>query len=205
MKKILHLFLAVLLTIGTLPIFSSCATNFTTSGFENYFEFSNDGRHLGFAFDGNSSVEIDWFGDILPLYTDYNYVDGNYHYSLEEDFPVYNILERAIIYFEYAESDYQSAKTYCRENLSNLGEEITEEYNHYKFYDLHGKREKEDYYHCDDYPQAFQRVAFNDEKYTIVFVGIYTTDKRADQTTEDVKNWGNFLQKYFFEFYSFDK
>ena len=78
-----------------------------------------------------------------------------------------------------------------------------EEYNGFQFYDYYGKRNKEDFYHGDDYPAAFKRVAFNDEKKAIVFLGVYTSDKRTDEIAEDVKDWGAFLNKYFFEFYSF--
>ena len=67
----------------------------------------------------------------------------------------------------------------------------------------YGKRNKKDFYHGDDYPDAFKRVAFNDEKKAIVFLGVYTSDKRTDEIAEDVKDWGAFLNKYFFEFYSF--
>ena len=38
----------------------------------------------------------------------------------------------------------------------------------------------------------------NMEKKAIVFLGVYTSDKRTDEIAEDVKDWGAFLNKYFF-------
>lgn len=194
MKKAIRQFLLICLTIGTLSTFCSCAaSNYEAHGLEDH-------KYSGGY---NSSVEIDVFSGIKPLINDYPYIDADYYYSYKEDYAFYNTLERAIYYFEYTETDYQAAKAYCRENFAYLGDEITEEYNGYEFYDFYAKRSKEEFYHGDDYPEAFKRVAFNDEKKAIVFLGIYTSDKRTEEVTGDVQNWGDFLHKYFFEFYSF--
>ena len=190
MKKIT--FLLICLIFIMLLIFCSCAHNYEAHGFEDY-------KYVG---DYNSPVEIDLFG-IKPLINNYSYIDADYYYSYTEDFALYNILERGLYYFEYTEENYQAVRTYCEENFTYLGDEIIEEYNGYQFYDSYGNRSKEEYYHCDDYPRAFKRVAFNDAKKVIVFFGIYTSDKRTDEITKDVEDWGNFLHKYFFEFYRF--
>ena len=71
--------------------------------------------------------------------------------------------------------------------------------NHY------GNRPKDEYYHCDNYPKAFKRVAFNDANHTIVFLGIYTSDKMIKELEQDLLDWGAFLKKYYGEFYSFDE
>lgn len=193
MKKAIRFFSLICLIFVTLSIFFSCAYNYEAHGFGDY-------KYIG---DYNSDVEIDIFYGIEPLINDYPYINADYHYSYTEDFTYYNILERGIYYFEYTEEDYQAAKTYCKENFTYLGDEITEEYNGYQFYDFYGKCSKEEYYHGDNYPKAFKRVAFNDEKKAIVFLGIYTSDKVTDEITKDVLNWSEFLHKYFFEFYSF--
>ena len=193
MKKFVTYFCLIPLIFATIFSISSCsAYNHEAHGFDDY-------KYIG---NYNSEVEIDVF-NVASLIDDYSYINADYYYSSTEDFFYYNILERAIYYFEYTEDEYQVAKTYCKENLSNLGDECMEEYNGFQFYDYYGKRNKEDYHHCDYYPKAFKRVAFNDEKKAIVFLGVYTSDKRTDEIAEDVKDWGAFLNKYFFEIYSF--
>ena len=200
MRKITKCLAIICLAIGMLPMCAAC-TNHTTHGFDKYFHLNNEGILYQM---GTSSVEIDQFGDIYPLYTDYSYIDGDYHYHLEEGLPFYDILEYAIVYFTYEENDYQNAKVYCQENLPTLGDTVAEEYNGYLFYDIYGNRSKDDFYHGDNYPKAFKRVAFHEEKNVILFLGFYATDKRAQEAEQDLQDWGNFLQKYFSEFYSFD-
>jgi hypothetical protein len=191
-KKLYKWLLSLCLVIGILPLCVGCSTDYDVHGFEKYFHHQANSTILM----GNSSVEIDQFGDIYPLYTDYSYIDGDYHYSLEESLPFYNVLERTIVYFEYAESDYQNAKAYCQENLPTLGDTATEEYNGYVFYDIYGD--------TNNYPRAFQRVVFHEEKHIILFLGLYSTDKRANAVEQDIQDWGSFLQKYFGEYYSFE-
>ena len=193
MKKFVTYFCLIPLIFAMIFSISSCsAYNYEAHGFDDY-------KYIG---NYNSEVEIDVF-NVASLIDDYSYINADYYYSYTDDFAFYNILERAIYYFEYTEEEYQVAKTYCKENLSDLGDECMEEYNGFQFYDYYGKRNKKDFYHGDDYPDAFKRVAFNDEKKAIVFLGVYTSDKRTDEIAEDVKDWGAFLNKYFFEFYSF--
>ena len=190
--KTARCFVSMLMFIMTLCLFSACGTHYSVQGLDEY-------RKSEY---GSSSVEIDQFPGIDVLLEEFTFKNGDYYYSLDEDLPFYNILERAIVYFEYGAEDYQAAKTYCWEGFTDLGTEVVEEYNGYNFYDFYGKREG-DYYHGDDYPRAFKRVAFNEQTKAIVFLGIYTSDKRTEEMTEDVKNWDKFLQKYFFEIYSF--
>lgn len=153
----------------------------------------------------NSEVEIDVFPGIEPLIDEYPYLQADYDYSCQEEPLPFRSLERGIYYFKYTESDYEAAKAYCRENLKTLGDEALEEYNGYRFYDFYGKRNKEEYYHGDDYPQSFKRVAFQDEKKVIVFFGIHTAGSNAKELAQDVEDWEGFLRKYFFEFYDFDQ
>ena len=192
MKKIIAHFCLVFLILSTIFSFSSCkAYNYDAHGFGDY-------KYQG---NYNSTVEIDVFAINIK---DFSYINADYYYSYTEDFAYYNILERAIYYFEYTAEEYQAAKTYCKENLPYLGDESIEEYNGFQFYDYYGKRNKEDFYHGDNYPKAFKRVAFNDNKMAIVFLGVYTSDTRTEEITEDVRDWEVFLSKYFFEFYRFE-
>ena len=159
MKKLLLTLCLVFLILSTIFSFASCsAYNYSAHGFGDY-------KYYG---DYNSPVEIDVFA-IEPLINDYSYINADYYYSYTEDFAYYNVLERAIYYFEYTAEEYQVAKTYCKENLPDLGDKSIEEYNGFQFYDYYGKRNKEEFYHGDDYPEAFKRVAFNDNNMTIVF------------------------------------
>ena len=152
----------------------------------------------------NSAWESDQFDEIAELIHLYDYLSADYYCSYNDSLLPHNILERSLYYFEYTEQNYQGAKDYCQNNIRYIGDEITEEYNGYKFYDYYGNRSKETYHHCDNFPKAFKRVAFNDEKKTIVFLGVYTSGKRTDEMAEDVKDWGTFLNKYFSDYYRFE-
>ena len=192
MRKI-RSFMSMLMLTMMLCLFGACGTHYSVQGLDEY-------RKSEY---GSSSVEIDQFPGIDVLIEEYMFADGDYYYSYEEDFPFYNLLECAIVYFEYDNDvDYQAAKAYCWEGFTYLGTEVIEEYNGYNFYDFYEKRE-DDFYHGDNYPWAFKRVAFNDQAKAIVFLGIYSTDERYVEMAEDAKNWDVFLQKYFFEIYSF--
>ena len=198
MKKVSKIFSVFFLIFALMFSFSSCAFDYEAHGFDDYLYEGNY----------NSTVEIDWFQyehfDIATLVNDYSCVNADYYFTCTEDFWYYNCLHRAIYYFEYAEEqEYQAAKAYCTENLPDLGDEITEEYNGFQFYDFFGNRPKDRFYHGDNYPSAFKRFAFSDKEKAIVFLGVYTTDQHADEMAKDVQDWGAFLNKYFFEFYCF--
>ncbi len=194
-KTIRIISIACLITIA-ISAFCSCAPhNYDAHGIGNY-------RYYG---DYNSKVEIDLFPGIDTLIKDIPYENGDYFYSYQERYDCIDILERGLYYFEYSEQNYEAAKACCMENCSYLGDRATEEYNGYQFYDFYEKRSKDDYNHGDDYPRAFKRVAFQDDKRVIVFLGIHTSDGQFREIKDSVADWEGFLRKYFFEFYRFEK
>ena len=134
MKKFATYFCLIPLIFAMIFSISSCsAYNYEAHGFDDY-------KYIG---NYNSTVEIDVF-NVASLIDDYSYINADYYYSYTEDFAFYNILERAIYYFEYTEEEYQVAKTYCKKNLPYLGDKCIEEYNGFQFYDYYGKRNKEE-------------------------------------------------------------
>ena len=183
------LVVAVILVLLRLP---ACAVNYEHKGMDEY---------LG----GRSSVEIDEFCGVDELTENFECLESDYRYVYREEAPYYNICETALLYFRYSEEEYARAKEYYREAVPDLGDEATEIYGEYMFYDYYAKRPKDEYYHCDDYPEAFKRVAFNDANHTIVLLGIYTSDQVTEEVEQDVSDWGAFLKKYFDNIYSFDE
>ena len=188
MKRI-SVFLVIMAILLMLP---SCASNYEIRGLDEY---------LG----GRSSVEIDQFSGVDELTKNFECLECDYYSAYREQFICYNTCETALLYFRYDEEEYLSAKEYCREVMQYLGDEAVEVYGDYMFYDYYEKRPKDESYHCDDYPEAFKRVAFNDVNHTIVLLGIYTSDKVSKELEQDVLDWGAFLKKYYGEAYSFDE
>ncbi len=151
-----------------------------------------------------SSLEIDSFDYMPPYRDDFDCVDCDYFYKYDEKGLMNNILDRGLYYFVYTEEGYPAAKAYCLQRCLWIGTEPTEEYNGYLFYDFYGSRNKEKSYHGDNYPQAFKRVFFNEEKHVIGFFGIYTSGKQEKRLAETLSDWSVFLNTYFDEWYSFD-
>ena len=201
MKRFRSILLTLIITLIMPLLLCSCVKPFHLEkhGFETY-------EHNGVTYSSvglNSPYEIDAFGDVTPYKDEFSCVDCDYFYSFDEGPFLSNPLDRALYFFEYCETDYPAVKAYCMENCIYLGDEATEEYNGYLFYDFYGKRDKNEHYHGDNYPEAFKRVFFNDEKHVIGFLGILTADKRAEILKEDVADWEVFLNKYYSEWYSF--
>lgn len=192
-KQLFAKIIGILLIItSSILIMTSCSTNYEIRGLNEYF-------------DGRSSVEIDHFFGVDELTENFECLESDYYYSFSEEFPFYNVCEATLLYFRYDENEYVRAKEYYIDAMPYLGNEAIEIYGNYMFYDYYGNRPKDEYYHCDDYPEAFKRVAFNDANHTIVFLGIYTSDKMIKELEQDLLDWGAFLKKYYGEFYSFDE
>lgn len=176
-------------------IFSSCASTYEAHGFDDF-------RYIG---NYNSSVEIDMISGVEELINDTAHVNADYHYHCEEGAFLTHSLERMIYYFEYDDDEaYQTAKDHCINSFKYLGDEACQVYNDYLFYDYFAKRSKDTFYHNDNYPECFKYVAFNDENKAIVIIGIYSHGERTEEVAEDVREWEEFLRKYFFEYYTFE-
>ena len=202
--KNLKFSLLIAVVILTLVLCACAPYHHEAHGFNDY---KYPGR-LNRGVDFNSEFETDEFTGITSLINDYPYADADYWYSYTEDSPYYNILDRGLYYFEYeTNEDYQVAKSYCKNSIGYLSDEITEEYNGYLFYDYYAKYQEaypeQNYDPTKNFPEDFKRVAFNDQRRAIVVFGIYTSDKHNVEISEDVLDWGGFLHKYFFEYYDF--
>ena len=199
MKKLVGILLLAWLLVLTASLLCSCSLteHYEAHGFGDY-RFS--GTDTGY----NSASEMDYFGDLSPLKDDFPCLECDYFFSSEEGPTYYNELERTLYFFVYSEEDYPAAKAWCTEHCEYLGDEAAEEYKAYLFYDYYGTRDKDEYYHGDDYPKAFKRVVFHDEKHVIAFVGISATDRRAEELEEALADWGLFLNRYYSDWYSFE-
>ena len=182
----------LLVIVAIILMLPSCASNYEIRGLDEYSG-------------GRSSVEIDQFSGVDELTKNFECLESDYYFTYREQYSFYNTCETALLYFRYDEEEYSSAKEYCREIMQYLGDEAVEVYGDYMFYDYYEKRPKDEYYHCDDYPEAFKRVAFNDVNHTIVLLGIYTSDKVSKELGHDVLDWCTFLKKYYAMAYSFDE
>ena len=204
LARIIHWGIPILLILVTLSLLTYCAlfhhSHYEAHGIGNY-RFDS---HYDFPFQYNSPVETDVFVQMAPFKDDFECVECDYYYVYDEYGFMLNALDRALYYYVYSEADYLAAKAYCFDQCTTIGTEPTEEYNGYLFYDFYGTRDKEEYYHGDDYPQAFKRVIFNDEKHVILFLGVNSDVVRAKTLANEVNDWEEFLRTYFSDWYSFD-
>ncbi|MBP5209382.1 MAG: hypothetical protein J6125_00830 [Clostridia bacterium] len=196
MKRILRLLIPILLSLALSPL-CSCGIpyHYNAHGFGNV-------RYYG---DYNSPFEIDCFGDMKPFRDDFSCAGYDYFYSYDETGYCRNVLDRALYWFVYADDEaYRQAKAYCTGRCRCFGDEPPMEYGGYLFYDFYGARDKSESYHGDDYPTAFKRVVFHDQKRLVAFFGIYTNGKEADRLKETLADWSLFLDTYFSAWYPFD-
>ena len=158
---------------------------------------------------GYSQVEIDYPDYFLPIKTfasDFEFVDGGFHYYEEdlsrEIFEGKREPEIAILYLRYCEDIYENAKKYMLNNIPRYGEK-TYIYKDYIFYEnanfisLHGRR----------FPKWFTMACYNDEKHTLMFIGFYDgyPGLSSEEQNNIEENWGNFLETYYGKYYNFDE
>ena len=193
-------FLALLTVIVLLFSLAGCSTSYEWHGIDEYIHGEDDN------FYGNSEVEIDHFSLYgTSFFEDYPYIDGGYHYEENAVLYFFDVCETAVLYFEYEDEVYEEVKAFCFETFEEMGENPSESYGDFEFYDFYENRDKSEYYHGDDYPNSFKRVAFNDEENKLVFLGFHTSvGKPREKVAEDINDWGAFLKEYYGNYYLFD-
>ena len=154
---------------------------------------------------GFSSVEIDRPDHFLPSLTfieDYQYIDGSFHWR--EDDPFRGVFtskvhpEVSMLCLRYDVETYYQAKEYMLEAITPYGDEFYI-YNDYVFYEnsnfieLRGRQ----------FPEFFTMACYNDEKNTLVFIGMYSGTLAGpscldDRFLSDIKeNWADFIETYY--------
>lgn len=207
MKKIICVLIAFLLLILT-----SCSCSNKVNYHNSLDEYKKEVKrsaHLpepyGFSWEG-----LDWPNVFLPSATfleDFDYITGGYVLREEDSIiPVkdkYNA-DIVILYLEYGEVDYDSAKEFTIDNIFQYGDVYS--YNRYHFYRNNNYIKK---YYDPKYPQDFiyqcNWVGYNDDKQIIMFLSHYIKDETIETIKEDFqKNFGLFLETYYGEFYDFN-
>lgn len=177
-------FIIALLLISAL--FTSC-NDYSNQGLDNF--SIND-----------SSLELTTY--LIPenFIEKFEYVDGNYYYDDSSVIPFYAVCERVLIYIQYEEDVYISAKEFAITNLY-LSEEITEEYNQYVFY--YSTNNESRNINDDNLPYTFVKFAYNDTKHTLIFMAFDVSVELYDEVDQYLNDWGAFLDKYYGEWYDF--
>ena len=202
MKKT-KLLVIILLLVG---VFSSCAST-NSNSIKNYNRIiSVDGVENFDVSDGNYILNY----HILPTndFIDrFKYVDIEYHYREHYesllDFVGY---EKSIIVINYDEKVYESAKDFCLREME-LSETYALMYNDFVFIENIELAVGQDSYRDDfvySFPQKFNMFAYNDELQCLIFLGYYCPDFTNEDAMLTIKNWGEFLENYYSDVYSFD-
>lgn len=135
----------------------------------------------------------------------YKYVDGNYHYY--DNCKFVNSLELVLMELSYDAEIYEKAKNYCLE-LMYLSKENVKEYKDYVF--MENLSYPEDYECLENgenknFPHMFTMFAYNDTKHKLMFIGFNCSVELHEEVDDVATDWGEFLDKYYSEYYDFDK
>ena len=201
MKKIIALVMFILFCSSL--FLSSCYKDKYHNSLDEYIErVENTGY-------GYSSCDIDDVENFLPSQTfisDYNYIQGGYHYY-EED--VFRELfdgrrnpEISFLWLKYEETIYQQAKSFMLENIQAVGNELYN-YNSYVFYKNSVKAEFQEEIIV---PRCFTMVCYNDMNQTLIFIGFqysYTSNE-DEEYLKSLKTWEAFIDTYYGEYYDFN-
>lgn len=105
---------------------------------------------------------------------------------------------------KYEETVYIDAKQYMMDNIKQYNDKFYE-YNNYIFYENSNKitSDKGERY----FPNKFSMACYNDFNNSLIFLSFYNSyPKLEDKYINDIKsNWGDFIEKYYGEYYDFSK
>lgn len=135
----------------------------------------------------------------------FKYTDGNYHYY--DNCKLANALELVLMELSYDAETYSKAKNYCLESMY-LSDENVKEYNGYIFLEnleLPQHLNRLENQKNVKFPYTFAMFSYNDSKQTLIFIGFYCGTGLHNEVDRDATDWGAFLDKYYSEYYDFDK
>ena len=189
MKKTLALISVVFVVLSL----SSCYQDKYYNSLEEYTSKMNN-QGIGY-----SNTEIDVADHFLPSQTfisDFEYINGGYHYYEENIFKDNGNPDTSILYLQYEPTVYSEAKDFTLENIPAYGEEVYT-YNDYVFYQNENfvSLKGESYF-----PRWFTMVCYNDTNNTLIFLGFY----KSTSDIKDISNWQEFIDTYYGEYYDFN-
>ena len=201
MKKLIAFVLIVCMSF----CLSGCNLSVVEDSLDEYIAFVKK-NEFGF-----SSLGIDDSKYFLPsasFLTDYEYLEGMYFLRDEDSWREWlglkeNIPEIAILTLKYDESTYEKAKQVMLEEIKPYNDKFYY-YNDYNFY-INSN-------HLDividgetRFPQSFTMACYNDENYTLIFMGFYA-HPLDEKYLEDIEgNWEAFVDQYFGAYYDFSQ
>ena len=198
MKKALAL-IGIILAVFS---FSSCSRTTYEDSLEEYIQLLDMQGNVDK--NGNSDTEIDCADYFLPSRTfvsDFEYVDGGYHYYEELSFDPNSPPEVCILYLRYEPTVYSEAKDFTLENIPAYGDEVYT-YNDYIFY------QNENFVNLkkrSDFPSWFTMVCYNDSNNTLIFIGFFDGAHVSENDIKRISNWSEFVDTYYGEYYDFGK
>ena len=199
MKKIISVILIILMGLSL----TSCYQDLQRSSLEEYIACIKQNK-CGFSSDSIDNPE-----DFLPsisFFDEYEYLEGTYFWR--EDDPLRGLFtaegvfpEIALVSLKYDENTYDNAKQKTLEEIEPYNDKFYQ-YNDYKFYvNSWGYR----------FPKNFTMVCYNDENYTLIFMGLYSGTLAGpscldEKYLEDIEgNWEDFIDQYFGAYYDFSQ
>lgn len=163
---------------------------------------------------GFSDVEIDLPDFFLPNSTfieDYDYIDGVFYWRADDSLRgLYTTNVRpeiSLLALKYDENVYIEAKSFMLEKISPIDKELYA-YNGYIFYQNPNFIK---FWGEGRFPQFFTMASYNDEKHTLLFIGMYSWTFAGPSCLEDrflndpKGNWEEFIETYYGDIYDFSK
>ncbi len=202
MKKII----SIILIVFSCVMFYGCYQDLEENSLDEYIEYISKNKH------GYSIVEIDDPEYFLPSMTflqDCEYIKGSYHWH--EDDPIKGFFssdvkpEVSIISLQYDETTYYQAKQFMLQEIIPYDNKFYE-YNNYVFYE-NSNFIKLQFEETRMFPRYFTMACYNDENYTLIFIGFNTLSKYLDNKyLEDIdSNFTLFIDEYYGKYYNFSK
>ena len=201
MKKLLYIFLLIISCFSM----NGCYQDLYIDSLDEYiFAIENSPN-------GISSLSLDHPDYFLPSFTflkDFEYIEGEYY--LDEKDPLRELTAKeaipdtCLLYLKYEETVYIDAKQYMMDNIKPYNDKFYE-YNNYIFYENSNKItfDKGERY----FPSKFSMACYNDFNNSLIFLSFYNSyPKLEDKYINDINsNWGDFIEKYYGEYYYFSK
>lgn len=204
MKKITYSILLILIIFGL----TSCCQDLEKNSLDEYISCISKNK-CGF-----SSKSIDYPDYFLPsssFLDDYNYLEGNYYWR--QDDPLRGLFttkvqpEIVLLYVKYDENTYHNAKEFMLEKIKPYNNKFYI-YNNYVFYENSNRIKLEG---TRSFPKDFTMACYNDENYTLVFIGLYSGTLAGPSCLNkkylnDIENnWNSFIDTYYGKYYDFSK
>lgn len=132
----------------------------------------------------------------------YEYISAEYFYRDTYKTPLsVESIEQSIVIVTYDSNNYELAKSFCFDSME-LSDTNQCTYNNYVFVEnvaLFKARNE-----ATDYPYWFNMFVYNDNEKCLLFMGYSASVIYHEQAGLATENWGEFLDKYYGDFYNFD-